>query len=123
MLERARHHCGGIPYDRVLGMDPISSYLKAVVRRALPHPVYRLVRGRTLSWRIRRYQDWRRTGVYGGHHLTLCINDSLAEGWYGQDSELPVEIDLLRREGRLRPGATVFNLGAHQAVIALIMAG
>jgi FkbM family methyltransferase len=45
----------------------------------------------------------------------------MAEGWYdGNWEELP-EIAVLRR-GRLTTGARVFDLGAHQCVVALMLA-
>jgi len=46
--------------------------------------------------------------------------DPMGEGWYDRDwPELP-EIALLKRHG-LRPGARVFDIGAHQCVVALML--
>jgi FkbM family methyltransferase len=44
----------------------------------------------------------------------------MAEGWYDHDYLDIPELTLLRRH-RLREGARVFDLGAHQCVVALIM--
>jgi FkbM family methyltransferase len=58
---------------------------------------------------------------YGGFPLDLLIADPLARGWYDHDwPELP-EIALLRQH-QLKPGARVFDLGAHQCVVALMLA-
>jgi FkbM family methyltransferase len=96
--------------------------LKNMVRRALPHPVYRMVRQRTLARRVRHYDPKTHTGRHGPHELTLRFEDSLAEGWYGRDKpELP-EIAKLRELGALRPGARVFDLGAFQGIVALTLA-
>jgi FkbM family methyltransferase len=46
----------------------------------------------------------------------------MAEAWYDEDKATPAEFLLLREHG-LRPGATVFNLGAFQAIVALMLAG
>ncbi len=60
---------------------------------------------------------------YGGRALTIRIADPLAEGWYDHDWDAGTEILLLARRGRLAPGARVFDLGAHQGVVALMLAG
>jgi FkbM family methyltransferase len=58
---------------------------------------------------------------YSGVPLDIHIADPVAERWYGADwPELP-EIDLLRT-GKLRPGARVFNVGAHQGIVGLVLA-
>jgi FkbM family methyltransferase len=57
---------------------------------------------------------------YAGEDLTVSLQDPLAEGWYDRDWGPQAEIDMLRR-GRLRSGARIFDLGAHQAVVALVM--
>jgi FkbM family methyltransferase len=51
------------------------------------------------------------------------IADPLAQGWYDHDWDVGSEITLLQRHGRLRPGARVFDLGAHQGVVALMLSG
>jgi FkbM family methyltransferase len=81
--------------------------------------------GRLRAWRVRWTIAHHTARVvkhnYGGGALTVLIADPLAEGWYDRDwSELP-EIAALR-SSRLRPGALVFDIGAHQGVVALMLA-
>jgi FkbM family methyltransferase len=57
---------------------------------------------------------------YGGVSLRVEIADPLAAGWYDHDWPLPPELELLRR-GRLRPAARVFDVGAHQGVVGLML--
>lgn len=71
---------------------------------------------------IATYEPWNRTGIYGGHEMTIHIADPLSEGWYGQDSAPIPEIAMLLELGAIRPGACIFDLGAHQGVIALMLA-
>jgi len=59
--------------------------------------------------------------VYGGHRFKVHIADELARGWYDRDWERLGEIDLLSRHG-LRAGALVFDMGAHQNVVAMMLA-
>lgn len=59
--------------------------------------------------------------MYAGHRLKIWVADPLSEGWYGHDWRPMAEVTALRRS-RLRPGALVFDLGAHHGVVALILA-
>jgi len=91
--------------------------------RRLPPPLYRVVRRIRVRQEIKDYREReiiRRRGH--GVTLTLSIQDPLAEGWYdhdsgGEDSEVAA-----CREHGLVEGATVFDIGAHQAVLALVLA-
>jgi FkbM family methyltransferase len=49
------------------------------------------------------------------------VADPLAEGWYDHDWDTLAEIELLKRS-KLTAGATVFDLGAHQAIVAMMLA-
>lgn len=64
---------------------------------------------------------------YGGEYQ-IYIADPMGQNWYDhpQDSDAPntkdfVEIELLRK-AKLKPGARVFDLGAHQSVVAMKLA-
>ncbi|MBV9768032.1 MAG: FkbM family methyltransferase, partial [Bryobacterales bacterium] len=53
--------------------------------------------------------------------LEIELVDGMGEGWYDRDwAELP-EFHLLQQRGALGPKARVFDLGAHQGVIALLL--
>lgn len=45
----------------------------------------------------------------------------MARSWYGTDWEQLPELELLA-QGQLRQGALVFDLGAHQATVASVLA-
>ncbi len=57
---------------------------------------------------------------YGDATLKVLIADSIAEGWYDRDWDQLPEIERLRDS--LTAGALVFNIGAHQGVIASMIA-
>lgn len=83
------------------------------------------VRGRLRTWRFQRSISTFPTRVvehtYGKVRLKVFLADPLSEGWYAKDwPDLP-ELAILRRS-RLRPGNRVFDLGAHQGVVALMLA-
>jgi FkbM family methyltransferase len=58
---------------------------------------------------------------YCGEKLRVSIEDGLAKGWYDHDWGIMAEISSLS-ESRLKSGALVFDLGAHQGVVAMILA-
>ncbi len=58
---------------------------------------------------------------YAGVRLKVHIADPLARGWYDHPWDFLPEVDLLQ-SSRLAPGARVFDLGAHQGVVAMILA-
>jgi FkbM family methyltransferase len=49
------------------------------------------------------------------------IEDRSAQAWYDHDWPELREIQLLSK-GKLRPGATVFDIGAHHAIVAMMLA-
>jgi FkbM family methyltransferase len=51
----------------------------------------------------------------------VSLEDPLAEGWYDHDWPHLPELDRLGAS-HLKPGARVFDLGAHQGVVAMILA-
>lgn len=94
--------------------------LKARLRALVPAPIYARVRTRRIRRYIRHFAPTTITHDYAGFRLTLHLHDPLALGWYDRDWDEPVEIAELRN-GRLRPGAHVLDVGAHQGVVALIL--
>ena len=95
---------------------------KRIGAHLLPHPLYRLYRKQRVARLITSYPRKVVTHTYGGSRLTLVIADPLAEGWYDHDWPRLKEIDELVANGGLRVGATVFDIGAHQGVVALMLA-
>jgi FkbM family methyltransferase len=58
---------------------------------------------------------------YGGFNLGVHLSDPIAEEWYDRDWIECPEIAFLRKH-RLKPGCKVFDIGAHQCVVALMLA-
>lgn len=96
-------------------------WLKGLAKSVLPARVWRGLH----EWKLRRHvQEYPRSVVdrrIAGHPLRLLIADGLASNWYGRDWPSLVEVDFLKTH-RLRPGARVFDCGAHQAVVAMVLA-
>jgi FkbM family methyltransferase len=69
---------------------------------------------------VRGYAPHTIRRTYGGHQFQVRLTDGLAAGWYDRDWPVLSEIEFLR-EHRLRAGATVFDLGAHHGIVALML--
>jgi FkbM family methyltransferase len=81
--------------------------------------------GRLRAWKIRRLIDTFQPRIvehnFGGVRLKAYLADPLGEDWYDHDWEPVPEIRDLQ-PGKLRPGARVFDCGAHQAMVAAMLA-
>lgn len=94
---------------------------KRVTRRALPRPLYGVYRQRRIAYLKQHYKVRQVDHVYGGTPLRLELADGLAEGWYDRDWPPLPELEILKRYG-LGEGSLVFDVGAHQGVVALMLA-
>ncbi|HXH73700.1 MAG TPA: FkbM family methyltransferase [Bacteriovoracaceae bacterium] len=94
----------------------IKTFVKLVIPARLWNKV-RLARQRKLLLSFKKYQINRNIA---GHDLKIQIADPLGKGWYDQDWEKLPEVEFLKKY-TLKPGAKVFDLGAHQGVVALVL--
>jgi FkbM family methyltransferase len=98
--------------------SPLKSQLANLGVLAWPS---RLYFRRTADRQIAAYRKRVVHHRYGGHPLAISLEDPVAEEWYDHDWPLMPELVRLR-ESRLGAGARVFDLGAHQGVVALTLA-
>jgi FkbM family methyltransferase len=99
----------------------IKPAIKGILRGLLPATVVNKVRFVRDQIAIRTFESRIVNHVYGGISLRVKIADTMSAQWYDRDfDELP-EFTFLKQR-RLEPGALIFDLGAHQAVIALLLA-
>ncbi len=98
-------------------MSALSKLAKSILPKRWAHAI--------TQWRLRRvissFPARTVTHQYGRHNLSVRLTDTLAEGWYDHDWPEMRELVFLR-QGRLQPGARVFDLGAHQGVVAMALA-
>jgi FkbM family methyltransferase len=95
--------------------------IHAILRRALPTRVYsRLGLVREAVGRA-RFTPYVASHSFGGRRLSVHITDMMGQSWYDHDWTMPAEIRELAARGRLRTGARVFVVGAHQGVVAMML--
>jgi FkbM family methyltransferase len=94
---------------------------KAALRAVLPARLYGPIRARRVHRLVDRFKPRVVEHCYAGFDLAVSLQDPLGEGWYDHDWAEPPEIAELRR-GRLAAGSRVFDIGAHQGIVALILA-
>jgi FkbM family methyltransferase len=100
-------------------MPPYSA-LKKLAKGILPEAAVSTINRYRTRQRCQRYRPKLVTQRFGDYDLTVELIDPLSESWYAHDWKLPPEISLLQRS-RLKPGAVVFDLGAHQCVMAMLL--
>jgi len=59
--------------------------------------------------------------MFGHDQLQVLLADPQGAGWYDHDWQALPELELLQ-QGKLKHGARVFDIGAHQCVVALLLA-
>ncbi|WP_397384144.1 FkbM family methyltransferase [Prosthecobacter sp.] len=99
----------------------MSPFVRSIIKKLLPSQAVHAIK----QWRLRRLiQHFPARTVahcYGGHDFSVRLTDTLAESWYDHDWPELREI-VFMRQGRLQAGARVFDLGAHQGVVAMMLA-
>jgi FkbM family methyltransferase len=97
------------------------SRLRRVAHWPALAPLYRLYRRDMIRRRISEFPARVVRHAYGASELSISLEDPLAEGWYDHDwPVLPELVELAA--SRLKPGARVFDLGAHQGIVAMMLA-
>jgi FkbM family methyltransferase len=94
--------------------------VKDLFRAIVPKSLWERLRQFKIARGVEKYYRRVVEHTYAGYHFKLLLADGLGEGWYDKDWDDLEEINLLAT-GKLSPGATVFDLGAHQGVVAMIM--
>ena len=96
--------------------------LRSAAKLVLPQAVTNQLRVAAYRWTLRRFRPYQVRRSWAGYQFDLWISDPTAKSWYDRDApEIPTEMSFLAQH-RLRSGATVFDCGAHQCVIAMILA-
>ena len=90
-------------------------------RLAIPPPLLGLFRLAKSRWQRAHYRQHVVRHTYAGFPLSVCVADSMAAKWYDRDWPVPRELAVLS-ERKLRPGALVLDAGAHQGLIAMLLA-
>jgi FkbM family methyltransferase len=95
--------------------------MRNLANTILPAPVIRRIR----SWKYRtkqaRFSKRTTQRRYGDIKPLIELVDTKGQAWYDYDRSFEPELEILRCH-QLRPGARVFDLGAHQGVVALALA-
>lgn len=95
--------------------------IKDALRRVVPRSLWETLRQAKIARSVSRFPRKVVEHDYAGHRLKVLIADGIGKGWYDKDWDSLEDIGVLSK-GRLKRGAKVFDLGAHQSVVAMIMA-
>jgi hypothetical protein len=95
---------------------------KQIIRKVLPSSLWTQLRKARLAYEYWSFPKYTVTRRYGKTALQLEIHDGVARDWYDRDWDELHELRFLESQGVLRPGAKVFDLGAHQCIVAMMIA-
>ena len=95
--------------------------MKALVKNIIPVKWQAIIRSWLLRRRLRKFPQHLVEHCYCGYRLNISLQDELATGWYDHDWPSMPEIGFLRGSW-LKPRATIFDIWAHQEVVALALA-
>jgi FkbM family methyltransferase len=94
--------------------------LQTYAKRYLPQPVVDVLRVVKYRLDLATFSKHVASHRYGQHDLHMSINDRVASEWYDKDWVLPPEIEFLS-QGHVPRTGRVFDLGAHQCLIAMLL--
>jgi len=102
--------------------------IKALAKSILPHKFWENLQQIRRKWesfsyhiKVSHYHPRVVHHKYSSLPLSILISDPQAEEWYDKDwGDLP-EVATLKK-GKLQSGARVFNIGAHQGIMACLLA-
>jgi FkbM family methyltransferase len=94
---------------------------RSLLRGIVPAGVWERLRTAKVRRAVARYSPRWVRHRYGAHELDVLLADPMGELWYDHDWDEPPEFEVLRSSA-LRPGATVFDCGAHHGVVAAMLA-
>jgi FkbM family methyltransferase len=89
--------------------------------RVVPRPIWSLLQHAKATFITSVFQNRSVRHNYGGHTFEIHLHDPISARWYDRDWQRLAEIDVLATS-RLRNGSTVFDIGAHQSVVAMMLA-
>lgn len=95
--------------------------MKQFVKAIVPKRWWNRLRVLRVRYMRARFRRRRVRHNYGGFDLEVELVDPMGAGWYDHDYAELHEVALLKQHG-LRPGARVFDIGAHQCVVAMMLA-
>lgn len=95
--------------------------LQTYAKRYLPQPVVDVLRMMKYRMDLATFPKHVAQHRYGRHTLSMNICDRVAHEWYDKDWTLPPEIDFFAH-GQIPRNGRIFDLGAHQCLIAILLA-
>ena len=97
-------------------MQVLKSLIRLILPEFLSHRLANWIRAR----RRTKFSPYVAEHSYCGESLKVHIGDPMAKCWYDRDWVDEFQEILMLKQFQLKSGATVFDIGAHQGVVALI---
>ena len=95
--------------------------LENYAKRYLPQPAVDVLRLMKYRMDLATFPKKVVQHMYGAHTLKMNISDRVASEWYNKNWTLPPEIEFFSH-GQISKSGRIFDLGAHQCLIAMLLA-
>jgi FkbM family methyltransferase len=95
--------------------------LAFIARKILPAPVFSWLKMKRLKRQFSQFEKYVVEREFAGYPIKIEIGDPVAKHWYDLGNQDADDVKILLK-GQLKKGSTVFDIGAHQAVVALSFA-
>jgi FkbM family methyltransferase len=99
----------------------MASMIKTVLKAIVPRPMWTRLWLTNMRHQLQGYPRRCVRHMYGPFSLEIELVDGMGADWYDNDWPELTELRFLQRQGRLTQGRRVFDLGAHQGVVALML--
>lgn len=99
----------------------MAANLKALLKSLTPPQFWGFLRTARHRWELATFRKRTVTHSYGGKSLQVYLSDPNSVDWYDHDYPPLPEIEILRRSG-FAPNTRIFDIGAHQCVMAMMLA-
>ena len=102
-----------------MSRSSVPNSIKQAIKAAAPPLIWGFLKRLQTQLALLSFRTREVRHNYHGFPLTIRLADPLGQGWYDHDWDALPELTLLGAK-KLKPGAKVFDLGAHQCVVALV---
>jgi FkbM family methyltransferase len=96
--------------------------LKAAAKVIIPRAITNRIRIARYQWELLRFHPYQVRRSRAGFEFNLWISGPTARNWYDRDSPAVAPEIAFLAQHRLRESATVFECGAFQCLIAMVLA-
>jgi FkbM family methyltransferase len=95
--------------------------LKSIAKAVIPESLWKRARAWKMARIGKEFTPYTTTASFHGMPIQMEVRDPMSEAWYSKGGGMIDEVTFLAKR-KMQPGTTVFDIGAHQGIFAVVMA-